>query len=138
MNVMGILLKTDQLRIVTLSGVKKSHKRIEDSFHKITIPRDNDPEGIELIKNTLITFFETHNIERIGVNGRAISGQMAGSPLTFKSEGILVAISGLLVKHIFTQTIKATDKKRSSDKTCNPSTKDLKTAYDIAFEMLPE
>ncbi len=138
MNVMGILLKTDQLRIVTLSGTKQSHIVIQNSFNKITIPRDNDPSQIELIKDTLITFFNTNDIEAVGVNGRAVSGQMAGSPLSFKSEGILVAISGLLVKHVFPQTIRATDRKRIAEKTCRPSTKDLGIAYDIAFEMLPE
>ncbi len=138
MNVVGILLKSDQLRIVTLSGTKKSHQIIEKRFNKITVPRDNDPSQIDLIKNTLITFFKTNKIESIGVNGRAVSGKMAGSPLTFKSEGILIAISGLLVKHVFTQTIRATDRTRYSEKTCRPSTKDLGIAYDIAFEMLPE
>lgn len=138
MNVMGILLKTDQLRIATLSGSKKSHTIIEKSFNKITIPRDNNPDQIDLIKSTLITFFKTNNIECIGVNGRNVSGQRPGSPLSFKSEGILVAISGLLVKHIFSKTIIATDKKRLADKTCRPTTKDLGAAYDVAFEMLPE
>jgi Protein of unknown function (DUF3010) len=138
MNVVGFYLKADQLRIVTLSGTKLKHTRIEEKFNKLSIPRDNNPDKIEQIKATLISFLEANNIENIGVNGRAISGRMAGSPLSFKSEGILIAISNMLVKNIFPQTIRATDKKRLEDKTSRPSTKDLASSYDVAFELLPE
>lgn len=138
MNVIGINLKADLLRIVTLSGTKSNHVRIEEKFNKIKIPRDNNISELTLVKDTLITFFNTNNIEGIAVNGRAIAGQMSGSPLSFKSEGFLIAITNIQIKNIFSATIRATDKKGIDLKTCKPTTKDLGVAYDIAFELLPE
>ena len=138
MNVMGLYLKTDTLRIVTLSGTKTDHKRIGEAFHKISVPRDNNPDTIKALIETLNVFLESNGIELIGVNGRNVSGRSAGSPLSFKSEGILIAILDMQLRQVFAQTIRATDRKRISDKSCRPATKDLGIAYDVAFELLPE
>lgn len=138
MNVMGIFLTSNVLRIVTLSGTKEKHSRIQESFHKIEIPKDNNYESVRLIIRTLKAFWIQNQIDAIGIYGRATSGQAAGGCLTFKSEGLLLGISEKEIKTIFSATIRATDRKRVDDKISRPSTKDLGIAYDVAFEMLPE
>lgn len=138
MNVMGIYLKSNLLRIVTLSGSKQEHCIIEPKFHKIEIPKDNDIDSIKLVQSTLIAFYKNNKIEAIGINGRTTRGQAAGGPLSFKSEGVLLASSSVQIKSIFSATTRASDRKRPENKTNKPSTIDLGKAYDIAFEMLPE
>lgn len=138
MNVTGINLKADLLRIVTLSGTKSEHTRLEEKFNKVQIPRDNGVNELKEVRDILISYFKNNSIERVAVNGRAVKGQMAGSPLSFKSEGFLMGILDLEIKNIFSATLRATDRKRADEKSCRPSTKDLGVAYDIAFELLPD
>lgn len=138
MNVTGINLKADLLRIVTLSGSKGEHIRLEEKFNKVQIPRDNGADELKEVRELLMSYFKNNNIEKVAVNGRVMKGQMAGSPLSFKSEGFLMGILDLEIKNIFSATLRATDRKRSDEKSCRPSTKDLGVAYDIAFELLPD
>lgn len=138
MNVTGINLKADLLRIVTLSGTRENHIRLEEKFNKVKIPRDNNPQELKEVRELLLTYFRKNNIERVAVNGRAMSGQMSGSPLSFKSEGFLMGILDMEIKNIFSATLRSTDRKRGDEKSCRPSTKDLGVAYDIAFELLPD
>ncbi|GEM_PF-2156647 len=138
MNVMGIYLTSNILRIVTLSGTKKQHNRIQESFHKIEIPKDNNYESVCLIIKTLKAFWKQNQIDAIGIYGRATSGQASGGCLTFKSEGLLIGISEIEIKTVFSATIRATDRKRKDDKNIRPTTNDLGIAYDVAFEMLAE
>jgi len=136
MNVMGINLKSNRLRIVSLSGDKNNHARIEESFHQLEFPKSNDIDQIHIIRETILAFIHRNNIEAISINGRAATGPKSGGGLTFKTEGFLLGITPVPIQNIFTATVNATNRKQQELKTNQPKTKDLAKAYDLAFEAL--
>jgi predicted transcriptional regulator len=133
----GIYLKSNHLRLATLSGSKRDHEIIDAKFNKLSFPKDDNFEQVNMLKKTIIAFIKKNNVEKIAINGRARSGQRQGGADSFKIHGFLLAIIEYPISTIFSATIRATNTKVIELKTKRPPTKDLGVAYDLAFELLP-
>lgn len=132
----GFFLKSDDIRIVTLSGVRESHERIADKVHKLKLPVSSTKEDVDLFIQTLKAFCSDYKIDLILINYRNYKGPKAGSAATFRNEGIIMATSPVPVHLVHFATIAATNRKYNELKSLKPKTKDLGTAYDLAFEGL--
>lgn len=136
MIVSGVLLKSNQARIVTATGSRANHALVAEKFNKLEIPKNPTQEDVEVF----IQAFKAHcldtDLDKIVVNRRAVTGQGAGGAGTFILEGILLAVSSTPIKFVHPATIRATQKRESNLQSHRPSTVDLGKAYDLAFEGL--
>ncbi|HLE17967.1 MAG TPA: DUF3010 family protein [Syntrophales bacterium] len=136
MNVGGLLLKGNIVRIVTLSGSKNDHIRIAEKFHKLELPAVPTQEDIKIFVLALAAYYSENSLDLLCINQRATSGMHAGGSATFRNEGIILATSPIPVKQIHSSTLAATERRQSHLKTGKPEPKELAKAYELAFEGL--
>jgi hypothetical protein len=136
MIVAGVLLKSNLARIVTLSGIRHSHSMIARKFNKLELPKNPTQDDVNVFSQAFKAFCFDNAIDKVVINKRATSGQGAGGAATFRTEGVILAISPVPVTLIHTATVTATHRKQAELKTCRPDTADLGKAYDFAFEAL--
>lgn len=132
----GIFLKSDNIRVVTLSGTKENHNRIAKKVHKLQLPISSSKEEIEVFVQTLKAFCSDNQVDLISINRRNHKGTHAGGAATFKNEGIILATSPVPVQLVHPSTLAATERKYTDLKLSRPDTKVLGIAYDLAFEGL--
>ena len=132
----GLLLKGNSVRIVTLAGTREKHKQVAPKVNKLELGADPDQDAVEAFCQTFRAFCADNNVDLVVINRRATSGQGAGGASTFRTEGILLAMSPCPIKFAHSATIRATDRKQLELKSGRPGTADLSKAYDLAFEGL--
>jgi len=136
MIVTGILLKSDDIRIVTLSGTRENHNRIADRIHKLQLPISTTQDDITVFVQTLRAFCSDNQVDLACINQRNHTGKHAGGAATFRNEGIIFASLSIPVRLVHPSTMAATERRQSALKTSRPEARELGTAYDLAFEGL--
>jgi len=136
MNVAGIYLKSNVLRIIALSGTRANHRRIAERVHKIELSSTPEQEDIRALSQTIRAYCAEHSIDLICINRRVSRGTHAGGASTFRHEGVILATSPVPVRQIHQATIAATERRDATLKQQRPGTADLGRAYDLAFEGL--
>lgn len=134
----GILLKSDAMRIITLSGTINSHSRISKEVHKLNLPLSSTKDEIDIFIHTLKAYCNDYQVNQITLNYRNSKGRHSGGAATFRNEGVIFAVSPASVKIVHPSTLAATERKNSALKSERPVTKDLGVAYDLAFEGLKQ
>ena len=132
----GVYLKSDNIRIVTLSGTKENHDRIAEKVHKLNLPLSAEQEEVEVFVQTLKAYCSDNKVDIIFINKRNSKGKHAGGAATFRNEGIIYATSPVSIQVVHPSTLAATDRRHPDLKKLKPKTKDLGIAYDLAFEGL--
>lgn len=132
----GLFLKSDIIRVVTITGSRDQHKQIAMRVNKLEIGADPDKGTVEAFCHTFRAFCTDNAIDIVVINRRATSGKGAGGAATFRTEGILLTMCPCPIKFVHPATIRATDRRHLDLKTSRPSTADLSKAYDLAFEGL--
>lgn len=138
MIVLGVLLKGNAARLVALSGSQSAHTAVQSKTNKIEMPKNPSREDVASFVEAFNAFCTANGVEMLAINRRATTGQGAGGAGTFIAEGIILATSPCPVEFFHPATLKATDRKKAELKTGRPSTADLGTAFDLAFEALPD
>lgn len=133
---MGILLKGNVARIVTLSGTRESHVVVGERQHKLELPHNPTQDDVDVFVRALKACVSDLAVDVLAINRRATSGKGAGGPATFLTEGVLLASSPCPVTAVHAATIRATERKHASMKIARPATQELGKAYDLAFENL--
>lgn len=136
MVVIGVLLKGQKARIVTLSGTRESHVVKSPKFDKLELPPHPTQDDVEMFVQAFHAHCVKEGVDKIIINKRSVSGVGAGGSGTFLIEGVLLAVCKPAIESSHSKTIEATDKKFAHLKAERPSTKDLGVAYDLAFEGL--
>jgi hypothetical protein len=136
MVVAGILLKSNVARIVTLSGTRLEHSIVAKKFNKLELPKNPTQDDVNVFSQAFKAFCSDNAVDKIIINKRATSGQGAGGPATFRTEGVILAISLVPVTLVHPATVTATHRKEVGLKTCRPDTADLGKTYDFSFEGL--
>ncbi|MBN2529392.1 MAG: DUF3010 family protein [Deltaproteobacteria bacterium] len=137
MAVTGIFLKGNVANIVTLTGTKKDHSFVDESFSKLELGKNPTQKDVAQLLQTLNAYVKKNDVKSIILNRRITAGQMAGAAGTFIWEGILLAASPLPLKFIHAATLRATEKKSGELKRKFEESEVLKAkAYDFAFEGL--
>lgn len=134
---LGVMLKSNVARLLTLSGTKESHKIVAPKVNKIDLAKNPSRDDVDVFVQAFKSICTINSVDLVVVNRRATSGQGAGGAATFITEGVLLATSPCPVMFVHSATIKATDRKNKALKTQSPTTVDLAKAYDLAFEGLP-
>jgi hypothetical protein len=136
MIVAGIFLKSNLARIVTLSGTRKEHSMLSKKFNKLELPKNPTQDDVNVFSLAFRAFCSDNAVDKVVINKRAASGHGAGGAATFRTEGIILAISSVPVSLVHPATVTATHRKVSGLKICRPDTVDLGKAYDFSFEGL--
>ncbi|MCL1124290.1 DUF3010 family protein [Shewanella surugensis] len=136
MIVAGLLLKSNDIRMVALSGSRERHELIAPKVNKLSLLKNPTQADVaQLVKDVQI-YCQAHGVDKIVINRRATTGQGAGGAGTFLIEGILLAVANVEVVFIHPATLRATDKRENERKALQPKTQDLAKAYDLAYEGL--
>jgi len=133
---MGVLLKGSVARLVTLSGTREGHVLVGERQHKLELPHNPTQADVEVFVRAFKACCSDLGVDVVSINKRATSGQGAGGPATFLTEGILLATSACPVAAVHSATIRATDRRFAGLKCVRPATNELGIAYDLAFEGL--
>jgi len=136
MIVAGVFLKSNVARIVTLSGTRQDHLIVARKFNKLELPKNPTQDDVSVFSQAFKAFCLENAVDKIILNKRVTSGQGAGGPATFRTEGIILAVSPVPVSLVHPATITATNRKQVELKKCRPATADLGRAYDFSFEGL--
>ena len=136
MVVSGILLKSNEARIVTLTGSRNNHSLVAPKINKFSLPKNPSQDDVEIFSQAFKAYCADYSVDKVIVNRRATNGHGAGGAGTFLIEGVLLAISSASIDFIHPATIRATDKKESDKKIHRPGTVDLGKAYDYGYEGL--
>lgn len=136
MVVAGVFLKSNVARIVTLSGTRQGHSMVAKKFNKLELPKNPTQDDVNVFSQAFKAFCSDNAIDKVVINKRATSGQGAGGPASFRTEGVILAISPVPVRLVHPATVTATHRKEAELKTCRPDTADLGKAYDFSFEGL--
>lgn len=132
----GILLKGNVCRIVSLTGTKNNHDLVAKKFNKLELAKTPTQDDVRIFVQALKAFCSDNSVDIISINYRNTKGEMAGGAATFRIEGIILASSPVPVQQIHASTLAATTRKHGEKKRAKPSTVDLGRAYDLAFEGL--
>lgn len=136
MVVAGLLLKANDIRMVTLSGTREQHELSASKVNKLSLPKHPTQEDVSQFVADFTAYCQDCNVQKVNINRRATTGQGAGGAGTFLIEGILLAVVQCEVAFIHPATLRATDKREKEHKGCQPKTQDLAKAYDLAYEGL--
>ncbi|WP_299490618.1 DUF3010 family protein [uncultured Shewanella sp.] len=136
MVVAGLLLKSNDVRIVTLSGTRTEHVLLAPKDNKLSLSKHPTQEDVVQFVANFHAYCQAYGIEKVMVNRRATTGQGAGGAGTFVIEGILLTVAQCEVTFIHPATLRATDKREQGNKNAQPKTQDLAKAYDLAYEGL--
>ena len=138
MVVLGVMLKSNVVRLVALSGSQADHNAVLSKVNKLEISKNPTRDDVETFVEAFKSFCTVNCVDMVVINRRATSGQGAGGAATFIAEGVLLASSPCPIDFVHTATLKATERKKGHLKTSRPDTVDLGLAYDLAFERLPD
>lgn len=133
---MGVLLKGNVARMVTLSGSRTSHTLVGERLHKLELPHNPTQDDVDTFVRAFKACCTDFAVDVVTINRRATSGQGAGGPATFLTEGVLLATSPCPITAVHSATVRATERRSAALKTGRPATADLGKAYDLAFESL--
>jgi len=133
---MGILLKGSVARLVTLSGTREGHVLVGERQHKLELPHNPTQAEVDVFVRAFKACCSDLSVDVISINKRATSGQGAGGPSTFLTEGILLATSPCPVASVHSATVRATHRRFADLERVRPTTNELGIAYDLAFEGL--
>ncbi|WP_144208208.1 DUF3010 family protein [Shewanella donghaensis] len=136
MNVMGIMLKANEMRIVTLTGTRTQHELINPKFNKLALDKHPQQAEVKILIEQISQYCDANKIDKVIINRRSTTGQGAGGAGTFLLEGALLATLTPAIVFIHPATIRATDKREADHKSAKPKTVDLGKAYDLAYESL--
>lgn len=136
MVVAGVFLKSNVARMVTLSGTRQDHSMVAKKFNKLELPKNPTQDDVNVFSQAFKAFCSDNTVDKVVINKRATSGQGAGGPATFRTEGVILAVSPVPVSLVHPATVAATHRKEAELKTCRPDTTDLGKAYDFSFEGL--
>lgn len=138
MVVLGVMLKGNAARFVALAGRQTDHTVVKSRVNKIELPKNPNKDDVDTFVQAFKAFCAVNAVDLLAINRWATSGQGAGGAGTFIVEGILLATSPCPVDFFHPATIKATTRRKAEFKALRPETVDLGSAYDLAFERLPE
>ncbi|WP_298772543.1 DUF3010 family protein [uncultured Shewanella sp.] len=136
MVVAGLLLKANDIRMVTLSGTREQHELSTIKENKLSLPKHPSQKDVAKFVADIKAYCQECNVQKVMMNRRATTGQGAGGAGTFLIEGVLLAVMQCEVAFIHPATLRATDKREKDRKALQPKTQDLAKAYDLAYEGL--
>ncbi|MDO6794805.1 DUF3010 family protein [Shewanella sp. 1_MG-2023] len=136
MNVMGIMLKANEMRIVTLTGSRTCHEMVNAKFNKLALNKHPEQKDVKELVQQIMDYCNANNINKAVINRRSTTGQGAGGAGTFLLEGAILATLNCEIDFVHPATLRATDKREADHKSTKPKTVDLGKAYDLAYEAL--
>lgn len=136
MVVAGLLLKSNDVRVVSLAGTREQHELLAPKVNKLSLLKHPTQEDVAKFVADFNTYCKTYAVEKVMINRRATTGQGAGGAGTFLIEGVLLTAAQCDVVFIHPATLRATDKREKDRKALQPKTQDLAKAYDLAYEGL--
>ncbi|GIU45610.1 hypothetical protein TUM4438_19490 [Shewanella sairae] len=134
--VCGVFLKANEVRVVTLAGIRDSHQLIAPKANKFTLVKNPSQSEVSCFVEQLQSYINQHKVTKVVLNRRATTGQGAGGAGTFLMEGAILASVATEIEFVHPATLRATDKRCAELKIDKPKTVDLGKAYDLAFECL--
>ncbi len=135
MIVCGIELATSEARLVVLKGTKPTYSHVEISPPQIVLADDEKPGEVKAFQDAVYAFLRENKVERIAIKKRGKRGQYAGSPVSFKLEGLIQLYPEGDVILVSPQTISAAKRKHTpvAPKSINDS---QQVAFETAFTAL--
>lgn len=62
MNVMGIMLKANEMRIVTLTGTRTAHELINPKFNKLAVDKHPQQAEVKILIEQISQYCDANNI----------------------------------------------------------------------------
>jgi len=129
MIVCGIELTASEARLFVLKGTKSMFLHVEVSPSKLVLEDDEKPKEVKAFQEAIYTFLRENRVERIAIKKRGKRGQYAGSPVSFKLEGLVQLYPECDVRLVSPQTISAAKRKHTPE-----APQDIKDFQQVAFE----
>ena len=129
MIVCGIEMTASEARLVVLKGTKSTYSYVGASPPKLVLADDEKPEEVKAFLDAVHAFLRENQVERVAIKKRAKRGQYAGSPVSFKLEGLVQLYPGCDVKLVSPQTISAAKRKKTP-----LAPQDIDECQQVAFE----
>ena len=134
MTVLGISLEGST---AIFSGLEKTSSEIvtiSSKFRKLELKDHLDSKEVQSFLETVHSFFEGIQFDRIAIIKRGTKGSFAASPISFKIEGLIQTYKSKDIEFIAPATLRAFYKKNTN--TTVLKYKYQKSANDLAFYLL--
>lgn len=135
MAVCGIDIQGSEAFFVSLNGKKSNHHVIASNFRKISLADHTSQDLVRSLFQTVEAHFRDAGIRQVGIRARQTKGNFAGSPLTFKIEGIIQMVD-FPVTLIHPGTIQKTLRSHPFSEFPGEIYKYQREAYEIAYHLL--
>ncbi len=135
MIVCGIEVTASEARLVVLKGTKASYSHLGASPAQLPLENDEKPAEVKAFMDAIHAFLRDNKVERVAIKKRAKRGQYAGSPVSFKMEGLIQLYSECDIVLVSPQTISAA-KRKQSPVAPDDISDDQQVAFETAFTKL--
>lgn len=136
MIVCGIEVTSSEARLLILSGIRSHFEHIPASPRKLELSDNEDSVEVEAFRDAVHAFLREYGVERVAIKKRNTKGDYAGSPVSFKLEGIIQLHRGCPVLLAAPQSIAAAIR-RNQPATPAGLFQYQRSAFETAFWALP-
>ncbi len=91
--VCGIDISGSTASVIIFTGAKNDFNVKKTKLTKIMLQDDKNQNSVHSFLQTFENFIRQENVDKIGIKGRATSGQFSGGCLSFKIEGLIQSMN---------------------------------------------